>query len=297
MLPDKINKSVCIASSFMGNALDKRIAMLEVKEVMDVLSVAEKNAFLSSTKTPIREYDQRTLIEKVSKLSEMLSKDLGIKSEIGQYEKTRFFDILSKYYSDLTLGEIKNAFDMSLIGELDMYLPKNGNGEPDKGHYQSFSVEYVTKILNAYRKKRDSFISKAFNALPIPEKKINNQELLIIKRQTFLKNKMKYLLYKYTGSFEITGIEEKIIYEKLLNNGLAYEIKVASIDKHNAYREVLLDYSKAFKNKYDLNSIEKSGVKHETVKNRAYRNAVRNEIKRVFDYLISEEIEIDRYLI
>lgn len=297
MLPEKRNTSLAIARSTTVKAVENRVAMLDIQEVMDSLSTVEKMAFVSSAKRSIRGYEEGELIEKVAKLSDMLAKDLGIRSEIGQYEKTRFFNILRQYYSELTLGEVKIAFDMSLLGELDSYLPKNGHGEPDKGHYQSFSIDYITKILNAYKKRRSEIIIKAHKALPIEPTKVSDQDALEIRRASFRRNKFRYLQYKYRGVFELKGMEEKIIYEAFLRNGIADVIQVSDEEKRKSLSDYLYNSSSGLVNKYTLQEIKKKGIDHQSVVFGGVKYAMRKEVKRVFDYLIKEEIQIDSFLI
>lgn len=75
-------------------------------------------------------------------------------------------DILKRYYSDMTLADIKMAFELATTGELDEYLPKDKQGNPDKNHYQQFNADYFAKILKAYKQKQTDVIDKAYKAIP-----------------------------------------------------------------------------------------------------------------------------------
>lgn len=140
----------------------KRIEVLEIPEVKEKLSETEYSIAKLATGRTIREMPDkdlqiinnepkdRGLVFMAGMLAKGIAKDFSIRN-IDQSEGYRFFDILKKYYSGFTLEEVRAAFELALVGELDTYLPKDRNGAPDKGHFQSFSVEFVTKILNAYK--------------------------------------------------------------------------------------------------------------------------------------------------
>lgn len=80
----------------------------------------------------------------------------------------------------MTLADIKLAFELATTGELDDYLPKDSQGNPDKKHYQQFNADYFAKILNAYRRKQNGVIHKAYKALPEPKKELTPEENGII---------------------------------------------------------------------------------------------------------------------
>ena len=61
----------------------------------------------------------------------------------------------------------KSAFEMLSIGELDEFLPKN-QGQPDKNHYQSFSVEFITRILKAFISLKSRTNIEVKKLLPSP---------------------------------------------------------------------------------------------------------------------------------
>ena len=55
---------------------------------------------------------------------------------------------------------------MLIAGELDEFLPKDKNGNPEKKHFQQFNIDYFGRILNAYCRKRINVLSKAYSLLP-----------------------------------------------------------------------------------------------------------------------------------
>ncbi len=99
------------------------------------------------------------------------------------------------------------AFELATTGGLDDYLPKDSQGNPDKKHYQQFNADYFAKILNAYRRKQNGVIHKAYKALPEPKKELTPEE-----KRYYYHNKPSpdvgryFLQYKYTGRFCVRGL-------------------------------------------------------------------------------------------
>lgn len=141
-----------LPAKIKNELITKRERSLEAARPIMTESEAQIAAAISNPK--ISEKSNEELVEFIGKALPFIMRDVGIKAEPGRYEKTRFFQILQRYFKDLTFSEVKIAFELACIGELDEYLK-------DKGHYQSFSVEYVTKILTAYKKRRGALIGKA----------------------------------------------------------------------------------------------------------------------------------------
>lgn len=84
----------------------------------------------------------------------------------------------------MTLADIKLAFELATTGELDDYLPKDSQGNPDRKHYQQFNADYFAKILNAYRRKQNGVIHKAYKAVPEPKKELTPEEKRYYHNQT-----------------------------------------------------------------------------------------------------------------
>ena len=135
---------------------------------------------------------------------------------------TLFVDILRKYYSSLTLSEIKLAFEFAAVGKLDNYLTKNKDGSADKAHYQTFSVDYVSRILNAYKLYRDKTKVDLIG---------KNSKLKSLSSGEIVKNREKninYLIqcfdaYKNHGR-RVTFFVPKVYCDYLYNVGLMEEI-------------------------------------------------------------------------
>lgn len=155
---------------------NERRAMLENPDVAQSLSRTEYALCKAGTNTSILNLPDKELISSLTDVIRFTCRDIGIKSEPDRYDATRFFSIVKTYYSDLTVSEIKLAFELSLVGKLDEWLPKNRDGVADRNHYQSFSTEYVTKILTAYRNYKGEVWNKATKLLPPPTTVVTEAE-------------------------------------------------------------------------------------------------------------------------
>jgi hypothetical protein len=155
-------KSVALAIyNRNADAITLRRKMVNFPEVAQALNQTEKFVFVASTKTPIAQIDQQTLISKTKQMFKFIAMDVGFKIPDGEdwtYTRTRLYDLLRKYYSQLTLAEVKLAFELSVTGELDDFLPKNSSGQADKNHYQQFNAAYFTKMLT--RTNRREYLQK-----------------------------------------------------------------------------------------------------------------------------------------
>jgi hypothetical protein len=121
--------------------------------------------------------DKTKIYGELNDMIDWICKDVGIVAN-DEYFRARFIDLVLKYYTDLSKSDVKLAFELSLIGELDEFLPKI-NGVADRNHYNRFSPEYSMKILNAYRKKRLSVQKKVESVMP--EKTVPTAEEIHVK--------------------------------------------------------------------------------------------------------------------
>lgn len=153
-------------------AIDIRRKLVQLPELAKALNPVEKYVFAASTKTQISEMDDGVLVSKTAQMFRFIAMDVGYiipqNKNDWAYIQTRLVDILKRYYSYFTLAEIKLAFELAISGELDNYLPKDSQGNPDKKHYQQFNFAFFAKILNAYKALQNEVIYKAYNVLPQP---------------------------------------------------------------------------------------------------------------------------------
>lgn len=281
-------------------AIDIRRQMVDVPEVAKALNSVDKFIFAASTKTLISELDDQKLVEKTKQLFRFIAMDVGFQVPNDPtdwaYICTRLLDLLKKYFSTLTLADIKLAFEMAAMGELNEHLPKDRNGEPDKNHYQQFNAEYFGKILNAYKKKQGEVIHKAMKALPEPEHKPSEKELAYYHNQTLDSIKNAYLKYKDQNEFVVDGLLEMFIYNFLEKNNLVEPIKQTNEDREKALANYLSRAAAGKVNQYTARQVRNEGINSKEIDFTTFEIARIREIKKAFDRMIAEDVDINKYL-
>ena len=303
-LPEKVNtQSVALAiyNPTPGTkAIDIRRQMVQLPEVAKSLSEVEKYIFAASTKTQIAEIDDATLVAKTGQMFRFIALDVGYiiptNTDDWAYICTRLLDILKKYYSQMTLADIKLAFELATTGELDDYLPKDRNGQPDKAHYQQFNADYFAKILNAYRRKQNGVIHKAYQALPEPKKELTPEQKRYYHNDIESRNRLAFLQYKYTGRVDFGIAGEMFVYDWLVKVGLADIVKETEDDRREALGRFLARAARGFVNEFTVYHVRKDGTKSKEIDYTAFEVARRKEIIKAFDRMIADGLQVDNYL-
>lgn len=303
-LPEKVNtQSVALAiyNPTPGTkAIDIRRQMVQLPEVAKSLSGVEKYIFAASTKTQIAEIDDATLVAKTGQMFRFIALDVGYiiptNTDDWAYICTRLLDILKKYYSQMTLADIKLAFELATTGELDDYLPKDRNGQPDKAHYQQFNADYFAKILNAYRRKQNGVIHKAYQALPEPKRELTPEQKRYYHNDIESRNRLAFLQYKYTGRVDFGIAGEMFVYDWLVKVGLADTVKETEDDRREALGRFLARAARGFVNKFTVYHVRKDGTKSKEIDYTAFEVARRKEIIKAFDRMIADGLQVDNNL-
>lgn len=300
-LPEKRQSAAVLLYSGTAKAIDVLRAMVELPEVAKALTPVEKYIFVASTKKQIAEIDDETLIAKTGQMFRFIAMDVGFiipteNRDDWTYICTRLLDILKKYYSQMTLADIKLAFELATTGELDDYLPKDSQGNPDKKHYQQFNADYFAKILNAYRRKQNGVIHKAYKALPEPKKELTPEEKRYYHNQTVARCREVFLQYKYTGRFVLGITDGMLIYDWLRKLGFANEVAGTEDDRKQAFARYMQRVARGFVNKYEAYHVQRKGTDAPELDFTAYEIARDKEIARTFDRMIADELQIDNYL-
>lgn len=303
-LPETVNtQSVALAiyNPTPGTkAIDIRRQMLQLPEVAKSLSGVEKYIFAASTKMQIADIDDDTLIAKTGQMFRFIAMDVGYiiptNSEDWAYICTRLLDILKKYYLQMTLADIKLAFELATTGELDDYLPKDSQGNPDKKHYQQFNADYFAKILNAYRRKQNGVIHKAYKALPEPKKELTPQQIRQFEIQRQWRNRYIFLCYKYTGKLILGLTDDMFLYEWLQKCGLADDVQVKEDDRKEAFARYMQRVARGMINQYTEFQVRRKGTESPEIDFTAFEVARKKEIIKAFDRMIAEEMQVDNYM-
>ena len=281
-------------------AIDIRRQMLQLPEVAKSLSGVEKYIFAASTKMQIADIDDGTLIAKTGQMFRFIAMDVGYiiptNPEDWAYICTRLLDILKKYYSQMTLADIKLAFELATTGELDDYLPKDSQGNPDKKHYQQFNADYFAKILNAYRRKQNGVIHKAYKALPEPKKELTPQQIRQFEIQRQWRNRYIFLCYKYTGKLILGLTDDMFLYEWLQKCGLADDVQVKEDDRKEAFARYMQRVARGMINQYTAFQVRREGTESPEIDFTAFEVVRKKEIIKAFDRMIAEEMQVDNYM-
>lgn len=281
-------------------AIDVRRQVILLPEVSKALTQVEKYVLEASTKTQIAELDDKVFAEKAAQILRFVAMDVGYNipqnANDWGYIQIRLLDIIKRYYSQLTLTDLKLAFELATTGELDDYLPKDSKGKPDKNHYQNFNADYFAKILNAYKRKQSEVVEKAYNAVPKPEKKISPDEIRFyenIRKQT---NQRIFLRYKYRGELIFGAVDEMLVYNWLLSVGLANPVAETEQDRKQALTRFLDKAARNMINPYKVYDVRQKGIDSPEIDFTAHEIARRREIIKTFDYMIENEIYVNSYL-
>ena len=170
---------------------------------------------------------------------------LGIKKESfpSEIQKGLILEFLKENYSFLTVSEIRNAFELAIMGKLDV----------SSISYQSFNCEYICSILNAYKRyiqenkiytkyldRNTNKINTEDHAQQIKEANDN----FLSKKYSEFQELIKLAIEKvYSGEFlslDVTDLEVTSFYSALKSKGfILHDIQKDWI--HSAIEKV--DYS------------------------------------------------------
>ena len=279
-------------------AVDVRREMLNRPEVMARLEPVEKAVFLASASTPFYEMDANELTAELSKVLRFICKDIGYRitddADFG-YTVVRVVEILKRYYDNLTLKDFRIAFEMSLTGALDEYLPKNSNGKADRGHYQRFNAEYVCKILDAYKSRRANVFSKAYNT-PAERVEMSAEEKGRYQNETRQRLVDLYNDFVASGQLgNISPIGEMLYYDLLREVKLAPEIDIKESELQREWDKLVFD-ARCKGYVADVRQLEREKFENEDVKTRAYFVARKRVLEQTLSDMRERGIKIEDYI-
>ena len=262
--------------------VERRREMMNVPAVMSALGPIEKSVFLASTAKPIDEYSGAELTNELSRALRFIAKDVG-------YRDT---DENERGY----LEDFRMAFEMSITGELDDFLPRGRDGQADRGHYQQFNAEYVCKILNAYKSKRAHVLKKAHEAMPKPE-----PERDLDAARTYSISIREELCNAYDSFREsdkmpnMSPIAEMLFYQLLSDAGLAPEI-IVTIEEQKAILQRTINQLALKGNIGEMNQLKQAGPDAPELQYGAYTLARRKSLQSAFERMVANGIEIRDYI-
>ena len=281
------------------SAVMMRREMVKIPAVMDALGPVERAVFLASTAKTIAEHSSTELAVELQNALKWIAKDIGYRSTDAsdmQYLVIRTAEILKRYYSTLTLKDFRMAFEMTITGELDEFLPKGRDGQPDRNHYQQFNAEYVCKILNAYKARRAYVLRKANDAVPKPEEKPDLERQRYYRNQTRQNCINAFEYYKENGQLpDITAISEMLFYDLLVDAGLAEEIVITEDEQKVIWQRVVNDFARRGMIG-DVNRMKQEGTRAKDVEHGSFTLARRKALERTFAWMAEQAIQITDYI-
>lgn len=268
---------------------------VKISELIESKFDVAELAIIKAENNAIRSLDRKAVVAEIDSMVDYICKDVGINTSNNEddgYYRIRFIDLVLKYYSDLSKSEIKLAFEMAIIGELDDFLPKY-NGQPDRNHYSRFSPEYAMKILNAYKRKKAQIKRKAEQYLP-KEKEITPDQ---IKKQymefiDYLDSRMNE--YKDSGKKQIF-VKPLYVLHFFKYLGITKTIPDAKPDETKAFESIINgEYPSEFRDK--IIRMKETKEVNSLLKTISESSIYNQKITEVFDYMIKHERKIKDYV-
>lgn len=226
----------------------------------------------------------------VHQIFHFISIDIGYKKPAEdaewQYIIVRLSDVLKRHFYDLTIEDVKTAFELLTVGDLDNYLPSNSSGEPDRSHYQNLNAEYLCKVLRAYKKRRDVAYTNIKAAQPKPQKALPPTPT----KTPAEKTRECFDTYKATGKliFAIPP-DDVTIANFLTEKGLMAAVIVTDADKEKAFAIYKAESELGWHNDYAARWIIRAGKDARELQPKAYKLALNRCIKAAFDEFVSRE--------
>lgn len=278
------------------NAVAIRREMVKIPAIMSMFTPVDKAIFLASTDKTIAEYDSVGLTTELNTALKWIAKDIGYRDNDEserQYLVIRTAEILKRYYSGFTMKDFRMAFEMSITGELDEFLPKGRDGQAERNHYQQFNAEYVCRILNAYKNRRAQVLKRAQDKMPEVELPPDPNYSRLCRNQNRQMCIDAFLHYKYHGHLGYeSSIQDKLIYDVLNKCGLAETITVTADDQQALIDERI----KALKRQGDWRTAKRLQDDGSEVQMSVYLRCRRKAIESTFDWMLEREYQITNYI-
>ena len=118
-----------------------------------VVSSLDRRLLKSEGYRSIGDTEPKVLVADCHALIKAVMRDLGIAHPPDAYDGTRFMDILREYFPTMSILDVKQAFELFVLGELEDYLPRDGKGKTID-HYQQFSARFYIALLRGYRQRQ-----------------------------------------------------------------------------------------------------------------------------------------------
>lgn len=288
----KGNTAVSVVTT--QKAVDVRRSMVQRKEILGALCVADRRILAASAKKLIIEMNDEELINAIASVFRLVAADVGYKiteKDLWQQTLSRIYTILKAYYQHLSMTEISLAFELFVVGELDKYLPQR-NGEVYKNHYQQFTPMYVNTVLNAYVQRQRDAVAKAYE-VKIDEPQEPTEDLERSGRNYIRSKYIKaFLYYKYHGKIRFEGADDMFYYSISRKLGYADKVVETDADRKKAFGLYMSRYYRGLVNKFDAYNVRKEGASSDRIAHLATIEARKAEVKRAFARMVDNGVII-----
>ena len=266
--------------------------------VMGALDPVERAVFLASSAKTIAEYQPAELTSELATALKWICKDVGFRANDEserQYLVIRTVELLKRYYATITLKDFRMAFEMSITGQLDDYLPRTRDGRADRWHYQQFNAEYVCKILDAYKARRGAVLKKAFEAVEPTEQANAPVDKLAYRKEAIADLCVAFDEYRETGVLNTSAVAELVFYNILTEYGLAAPITVTVEDQKQVWQRTINDYARRG---YvgDVNRLKTVGIAAPELEHGSFVLARHRALKAVFRGIIEQGKTIQEFI-
>ena len=277
-------------------AVELRRELAKKPAVLNALEPVERAVFLASIAKPISDYSDKELAAELNNTLTWIAKDIGFRStdeREKQYLVIRTAEILKRYYANFSMKDFRMAFEMSLTGELDDFLPKGRDGQPDKSHYQQFNAEYVCKILNAYKARREWVLKKARESEPKMDYSIDDQTKRANYEQICKDLVQCFETYRATGRVEASPIGEMLYYDILAEHGLAKPVEVTEAEQRYILQRIINQFAKRGM-VGTVNKLHELGIGNPALEHDSFVYARRKALEQTFVRMMNENIDINQ---
>ena len=276
-----------------------RREMVKNRAILDALEPVERSIIVSSCDAPIEGFDQIARMNELRKVLTGVLRDTGCKSPDEtdfRYMIVRLSEITKEYYGELTWREFRLAFTMAIAGQLDDYLPKRSDGTADRGHYQNFSIEYVCKILGAYKARRGYVIRKANGMVVRPQVSGDPEAAKLYRNNAVAGLFETFEKYCETGRIDGVSPVAEVIYYKLLSDaGLAPKFEVTEAERREVFNRVINHLAKSGQ-VAERRRMEEEGPGAEELQGRAIGVARRKALVAAFEQMRGAGIKLGDYI-
>lgn len=209
-----------------STAQQQRIAIIQQGDVLKDLSPADASVLKASAQREFQTMNEREIAVYLSKVLPNVMRDCGYrqKEDDLQYLCGRLPGVLIRLYGYLSVKDFLLAFEMTFTGDLDAFLPKNSSGTAERGHYQSFGVEYVSRILTAYAGYRRKVMVQAEKYLQ-KESLYTKEDEQANRLKTRARLSEAFSEYKSSRKkLQLSPISEMLFFDILVSMGLCEPI-------------------------------------------------------------------------